>query len=58
LAFDHLQRLPVSKYVYEEILGIKNFEENEKIEINIEKIFEISDYYTYFYKLNVISCLT
>jgi hypothetical protein len=50
-AFSLLERLPVSKHIEEEILCV-----NES-EFNFDSMFDTTDLYPFFYKLNIIQYL-
>jgi hypothetical protein len=56
LAFQLLQRLPISKKIYHETLGIGKAESLDLLDI--ENIFKFEDHYSYFYKLKIISYLS
>ena len=55
IAFHLLQRLPISKKIYDEVLGISRFTTKE--ELDLESIFKFENHYSYFYKLTIISYL-
>ena len=55
IAFNLLQRLPISKKIYHEVLGIGRFTTKE--ELDLEKIFKFENHFSYFYKLTIISYL-
>lgn len=50
-AFSLLERLPVSKHIEEQILCV-----NES-EFNFDSMFDTTDLYPFFYKLNIIQYL-
>lgn len=50
-----MQRLPISKKIYHDVLGIGKVTSKE--ELDIENIFKFDDHYSYFYKLTIISYL-
>jgi hypothetical protein len=54
--FDLLKRLPVSKKVYEEVLGVGRVRSAE--ELDVSGLFGKEDNYSYFYKLNIIAYLS
>lgn len=56
LVFDLLKRLPISRKVYEEVLGIGRVHTREELEVG--KLFGAEDHYSYFYKLNIIAYLS
>jgi hypothetical protein len=56
LVFDLLKRLPISRKVYEEVLGIGRVQTREDLDVG--SLFGAEDNYSYFYKLNIIAYLS